>query len=103
LQNRCAVNQRLLNSGCGERSARSTVGVKFRRQHVIGKFIVDFIAPTATLVIEVDGAIHQYSYEESSEKQSGRLLQAAVQLIVTDLRTVNTTLKQMPSCCAAGG
>ena len=35
------------------------LGVKFRRQHAIGQFIVDFYAREAALVIEVDGDIHQ--------------------------------------------
>lgn len=34
------------------------LGVKFRRQHVIGDYIVDFYCPTAKLVIECDGGQH---------------------------------------------
>jgi very-short-patch-repair endonuclease len=33
-------------------------GVWFRRQVVIGRFIVDFVAPSARLVVEVDGGYH---------------------------------------------
>ena len=33
-------------------------GFKFRRQHPIGRFIVDFYCPAARLVIEVDGVSH---------------------------------------------
>jgi very-short-patch-repair endonuclease len=33
--------------------------VAFRRQVVIGRTIVDFVAPRARLVIEVDGAHHR--------------------------------------------
>jgi very-short-patch-repair endonuclease len=32
--------------------------VKFRRQHVIGDFVVDFYAPALRLAIEVDGGGH---------------------------------------------
>ena len=32
--------------------------VKFRRQRPVGRFIVDFYAPSAKLVIEVDGDSH---------------------------------------------
>ena len=32
--------------------------MKFRRQHPIGPFIVDFFCASARLVVEVDGAIH---------------------------------------------
>ncbi|MFZ5890011.1 MAG: endonuclease domain-containing protein [Myxococcota bacterium] len=34
------------------------LGVSFRRQVVIGKFIAEFCAPAAKLVVEVDGAWH---------------------------------------------
>jgi len=34
------------------------LGYKFRRQHGIGKYIVDFYCPAASLVIEVDGSQH---------------------------------------------
>ena len=34
-------------------------GYKFRRQHPIGRFIVDFYCPKALLIIEVDGDIHK--------------------------------------------
>jgi very-short-patch-repair endonuclease len=33
-------------------------GVWFRRQVVIGRYIVDFVAPAARLVVEVDGGYH---------------------------------------------
>jgi very-short-patch-repair endonuclease len=33
-------------------------GLKFRRQHPFGPFIVDFYCPAAKLVVEVDGDSH---------------------------------------------
>ena len=33
-------------------------GLKFRRQHGIGPYIVDFYCPAKSLVIEIDGDIH---------------------------------------------
>ena len=33
-------------------------GLKFRRQHPIGRYVVDFYCPAARLVIEVDGESH---------------------------------------------
>ncbi|CAM3857921.1 endonuclease domain-containing protein [Rahnella bruchi] len=35
-----------------------TLGVKFRRQHGIGRYIVDFYAPEISLVVELDGESH---------------------------------------------
>ena len=37
---------------------RNQLGVPFRRQHIIGPFVVDFCGLPARLVIEVDGDIH---------------------------------------------
>ena len=44
-------------------------GLKFRRQHPIERFIVDFHCTEARLVIEVDGPIHHYSREEDAIRQ----------------------------------
>jgi very-short-patch-repair endonuclease len=33
-------------------------GLQFRRQHPVGRYIVDFCCPAARLVIEVDGIAH---------------------------------------------
>jgi very-short-patch-repair endonuclease len=36
----------------------SRLGVAFRRQAVIGDYIVDFLAPAVSLAVEVDGGYH---------------------------------------------
>ena len=33
-------------------------GLKFRRQHPLGRYVVDFYCPAARLVVEVDGQSH---------------------------------------------
>jgi very-short-patch-repair endonuclease len=38
--------------------AKRLAGLKFRRQHVVGNFIVDFVCLPARLIIEVDGDTH---------------------------------------------
>ena len=42
------------------------LGVNFRRQHAIGKFIVDFCSPRKKLIIELDGGQHleQEAYDQ---------------------------------------
>src|SRR5690349_21453871 len=35
------------------------LGHKFRRQHPIGRYVIDFACPAIHLVIEVDGASHE--------------------------------------------
>ena len=33
-------------------------GLRFRRQHAVGDFVLDFYCPRAKLAIEVDGIVH---------------------------------------------
>jgi very-short-patch-repair endonuclease len=47
---------------------RRCLGFKFRRQHAIGPYIVDFYCAEAGLVIEVDGPIH----DRQTENDAGR-------------------------------
>ena len=46
------------------------LGVTFRRQHAIGKYIPDFCSPKAKLIIELDGSQHleQQEYDEERTK-----------------------------------
>src|SRR5688572_17350411 len=37
---------------------REQLGLRFRRQHPIGPFILDFYCPAAKLCVEVDGPAH---------------------------------------------
>jgi very-short-patch-repair endonuclease len=41
-------------------------GLKFRRQHKIGQFIVDFYCHQAKLVVEIDGSIHEGRIKEDA-------------------------------------
>ncbi len=45
------------------------LGYKFRRQHVIDRFIVDFYCAKAQLVIEVDGEVHRYTGDHDIARQ----------------------------------
>jgi very-short-patch-repair endonuclease len=45
-------------------------GLRFRQQHPISKFIVDFYCTKANLVIELDGEIHLK--EDTYERDTGR-------------------------------
>jgi very-short-patch-repair endonuclease len=46
------------------------LGVRFRRQHAIDCFIVDFYARDPRLIIEVDGSIHETQEEYDSMRQA---------------------------------
>ena len=38
-------------------------GIKFRRQHILSPYIVDFYCPAHRLVIEIDGEVHKFRKE----------------------------------------
>jgi very-short-patch-repair endonuclease len=44
-------------------------GLKFRRQHSIGEFIVDFVCVDQKLVVEIDGDYHDYVQEKDKRRQ----------------------------------
>jgi very-short-patch-repair endonuclease len=44
------------------------LATRFRRQHPIGKYIVDFACPAAKLVIEIDGGQHALRAEEDQNR-----------------------------------
>jgi very-short-patch-repair endonuclease len=44
-------------------------GIKFRRQHIIHHFIVDFYCPAAKLIIEIDGPVHNSRIEYDIERE----------------------------------
>ena len=51
-------------------SKKQLDGLHFRRQHPIGKFIVDFYCHEKLLVIELDGGVHNKA--EIAERDEGR-------------------------------
>jgi len=48
---------------------RKLLGLKFRRQHTIERFIVDFYCKELRMVIEVDGPIHNYTPQEDKIRE----------------------------------
>jgi very-short-patch-repair endonuclease len=51
-----------------EKLNNKQLGVKFRQQHVVNKFIVDFCSIKKALIIEVDGEIHNSQQEADTER-----------------------------------
>ncbi len=45
------------------------IGLKFRRQHPINRFIVDFYCHKYKLIIELDGSIHNVKEVEENDKK----------------------------------
>lgn len=53
---------------------RNLSGYKFRRQHPVREFIVDFFCPEKELVIEIDGKIHHLpDVKERDENRTAEL------------------------------
>jgi adenine-specific DNA-methyltransferase len=55
LRKNCTIPERLL---WGLLRDRRLAGAKFRRQHCVGPYIVDFYAPAHQLIVELDGRSH---------------------------------------------
>ncbi|MBR1472629.1 MAG: endonuclease domain-containing protein [Paludibacteraceae bacterium] len=45
------------------------LGIKFRRQHIIDSYIVDFVCLSKKLVIEVDGKYHDKTEQKALDEQ----------------------------------
>ncbi len=57
-------------------SVRQFQGLKFRRQHCIEAYIVDFYCPEQSLVIEIDGDSHADAVQIVKDKQREKYLQS---------------------------
>ncbi|WP_424519224.1 endonuclease domain-containing protein [Rubrivirga sp.] len=71
------------------RLRRRALGIRFLRQRPVGSYIVDFLAPDARLVLEVDGRSHDGRGLEDETRQS--TLEA---LGLTVLRVTNDDVLQ---------
>ena len=77
-------------------------GLKFRRQHPIARFIVDFYCHKYKLVIELDGSIHNLrevaendrNREEELKDFGLNILRFTNEQVINDLEYVLQTIKQ---------
>ena len=51
-------------------------GLKFRRQHGIGSYIVDFFCPERSLVIEIDGDVHAIEAQQTKDLERENYLRS---------------------------
>ncbi|HNN00875.1 MAG TPA: DUF559 domain-containing protein [Turneriella sp.] len=49
-------------------------GMKFRRQHSVGRYILDFYCVAAKLAIELDGAVHNSAEAKLRDKERDAFL-----------------------------
>ncbi|OHA87834.1 MAG: leucine--tRNA ligase [Candidatus Zambryskibacteria bacterium RIFCSPLOWO2_01_FULL_39_39] len=92
---------------------RDATGYRFRRQWIIGRFIVDFVCIEKMLIIEVDGDIHDHQ-KERDEERTNLLEQNGFKVIrfkneeienniVNVLKEIHEDLKALPLGEGLGG
>ena len=71
--------------------ARRFTGYKFRRQHPMGPYILDFFCEEAELNIELDGSQHGFPEQQKHDAERDQFLQARG---IKTLRFWNSFLKR---------
>lgn len=82
---------------------RRLKGFKFRRQHPVDHYIVDFFCPAAKLVVEIDGPVHTESdhieydkiRDEFLRTRNYRVVRFSSDDVVTDLDHVLDHIAQL--------
>ncbi len=82
------------------------LGFKFRRQHIIGKYIVDFYCEELKLVIELDGITHDDPktiahdiYREAILKRNGHVVLRYVDWVV--VYQIESVVQDILNTCEA--
>ncbi len=77
-----------------QRLRRRQLGVSFRRQVVIDRFIVDFFCWERALVVEVDGGVHDNQVDRDAERdrllrsKGARVLRVRDEDVIADVDSV---------------
>lgn len=61
---------------------RKALGQSFRRQHIIGQYIADFICLSAKVIVELDGGYHHFPEVQDSDEIRTRWLQSKGFLVI---------------------
>jgi very-short-patch-repair endonuclease len=72
-------------------------GAKFRRQHTVEGFIVDFVCIESRLIIEVDGGIHSQTDQQAFDVERQAFLKASGFRV---LRFTNAEVLESPETVA---
>jgi very-short-patch-repair endonuclease len=79
--------------------AGKQLGVAFKRQVVVGRFVVDFLAPAARVIVEVDGGYHSQRVaadarrDRELQRLGYRVLRLEAELVRHDLAEVVARIK----------
>lgn len=69
-------------------------GLRFRRQHAMGPFILDFYCPAIKLCIELDGPIHDAQHQQDQARTEAletlgiRVIRFRNEQVMNDLQSV---------------
>jgi len=81
---------------------RRLKGLKFRRQHPVGRFVADFYCAQRRLIVELDGAVHRMQGEydalrtEELERDGYRVIRFTDNQVERDLERV---LERIAEAC----
>ncbi|HYW10047.1 MAG TPA: DUF559 domain-containing protein [Longimicrobium sp.] len=81
--------------------ARRLSGFHFRRQHAIGRFVLDFYCAAKRVCVEVDGSIHETQRERDAERDavlasySIEVLRIPNEDVLSNIASVLTRLHQI--------
>ncbi len=74
-----------------EELRKEKLGVRFRRQHLIGKYIADFVCLEKKLIVEVDGEYHNTPEQQALDKE--RTLELEQKYFFKVIRFTNDEVK----------
>ena len=80
----------------------NALGCTFKRQHVVGAYIADFICIQARLIIEIDGGYHQLPEQQISdlerqqwlESQGFKVIRFTNEEVMADIERVIDTIER---------
>ena len=80
----------------GKALAGGRLGVYFRRQVVLGEYIVDLLAPAIHLVVEVDGSAHEHR-RRADARRDEKLRRLGYHVLRVDAALV---MRELPAAVA---
>jgi very-short-patch-repair endonuclease len=78
-------------------------GVKFRRQHPVGRYVADFYAPAARIIFEIDGIAHDMGQRPEAdaerdywlESEGFRVVRVPAREVLSDVDAVADAMTRM--------
>ncbi|MEP6261041.1 MAG: DUF559 domain-containing protein [Gillisia sp.] len=92
-----------------QRLRSKKLDVKFRRQHPIDNYIVDFVCLSKKLIVEIDGEIHKFKKEADDQRQlkleaklGYRVLRFTNEEVLRDVKEVSRKIIEVLDSLSAG-